>query len=208
MGDPRDPTAAEARSLQLLAQAIETSPHNLVSRRARAELSSRHLPECWSFAGLLPERSPVLDLGSGGGLPGLVIAIARPDLRVHLLESTAKKVVFLRETAAALGVHIRVHHGRAEELARGSLRRAFPTITARAVAPLERLVVWAEPYLGPDGSLLAIKGERWSQEVVAAEPALDRLGLEIAADPERDPQLGPTAADPHRPRVVMIGRRS
>lgn len=208
MGEARDPNADEARSLELLARAIETSPHNLVSRRARAELTTRHLPECWSFACLLPERSPVLDLGSGGGLPGLVIAIARPDLQVHLLEATAKKVAFLRETAAALDLEVQVHHGRAEELTRGALRRAFPTVTARAVAPLARLVAWAEPYLGPDGALLAIKGARWSQEVAAAAPALDRLALQVMADPEHDPPFGPTDGDPHRPRVVMIGRRS
>ena len=208
MADALDLREDDARRLELLADAIRTSPHNLVSRRARDELTTRHLPECQSFARMLPGDARVLDLGSGGGLPGLVVAIVRPDLQVHLLEATAKKVTFLRETAALLDVEVQVHHGRAEDLARGPLRHAFDAVTARAVAPLERLVAWAEPYLGPDGVLLAIKGARWADEVVAAEAALHRHGLEVLGDPERDPQLGPTAADPHRPQVVMLARRS
>lgn len=192
--------------LQALANAIAASPHNLVSARAKEELESRHLPECESFARLLAEPGPVLDLGAGGGLPGLVVAIVRPELEVHLLEATAKKAHFLQETAAALGLAVRVHHGRAEQMARGPLLGAFGMVTARAVAPLERLVGYAAPYLAPGGRLYAIKGERWAEEVEAAGTALKRAGLEVAADPARDPQMGPDATDPHRPRVVMLAR--
>lgn len=199
---------SQSEPLRRLALAIATSPHNLVSARAREELESRHIPECQSFAGMLREPGPVLDLGSGGGLPGLVIAIMRPELDVHLLESTEKKADFLEQTAAALNLTVQVHHGRAEELARGPLRRAFGIVTARAVAPLERLVGWAAPYLAPDGRLYAIKGQRWAQEIEAAGSVLRRSRCEVVADPATDPQMGPDAVDPHRPRVVMIARRS
>jgi len=199
---------SQADRLDVLASAIAASPHNLVSARARDELQSRHIPECRSFAALLGDQGPLLDLGSGGGLPGLVIAIVRPELEVHLLEATAKKAEFLQQTAAALEVRVQVHRGRAEELARGPLRAAFGIVTARAVAPLKRLVGWAAPYLAPTGRLYAIKGERWAEEVEAAGPALARAGLTVVADPQHHPQLGPDGADPHRPRVVMIARRS
>lgn len=191
-----------------LAERIAASPHNLVSRRAREELLDRHVPECRSFARLLPETGQLLDIGSGGGLPGLVIAILRPRLEVHLVEATAKKVGFLREVAGELAPGVVVHHGRAEELARGPMRHAFPTVTARAVAPLQRLVVWSEPFLHPDGLLWAIKGERWAEEVAEATGRLERLGLEVVGDPGVHPQLAPSPDDPHRPRVVMIGRRA
>lgn len=191
-----------------LAQAIAVSPHNLVSKRAKAELESRHIPECVRFAAMLPTRGPLLDIGSGGGLPGLVIAIVRPDLEVHLLEATGKKVAFLRETASALGVHAEVHKGRAEELAKSPLAGRFPLVTARAVAPLERLIRWAAPYLARDGALYAIKGEKWAEEVGSAAPRLADLGLTVTADPSSDPHLAPSPTDPLRPRVVIIARRS
>ena len=203
MGDESD----QAERLHVLASAIAASPHNLVSARAKDELETRHIPECRSFAHLLGDQGPVLDLGSGGGLPGLVIAIVRPDLEVHLLEATSKKAAFLEEAAQALGVSVQVHRGRAEELARGPLLGSFEIVTARAVAPLERLVGWAAPYLAPSGRLYAIKGQRWEQEVEAAGPALARARLEVVGDPQH-PLLSPDETDPHRPRVVMIARRS
>jgi 16S rRNA (guanine527-N7)-methyltransferase len=198
---------AEER-LALLAQAIGSSPHNLVSKRAKAELATRHVPECVRFASLLPTQGPLLDIGSGGGLPGLVIAIVRPDLEVHLLEATGKKVAFLRETASALGVDVTVHQGRAEELTTTPLAGRFPIVTARAVAPLERLVGWSAPYLAPAGALYAVKGERWAEEVASAASRLADLRLTVQADPATDPQLAPDPADPLRPRVVIIARRS
>ena len=202
-----DDETGRAERLHVLASAITASPHNLVSARAKDELETRHIPECRSFAHLLGDHGPVLDLGSGGGLPGLVIAIERPDLEVHLLEATSKKAAFLEETSQALGVSVQVHRGRAEELARGRLLGCFEIVTARAVAPLERLVGWAAPYLAPSGRLYAIKGQRWAEEVEAARTALARARLEVIGDPQH-PHLSPDGTDPHRPRVVMIARRS
>jgi len=206
MSDGADALAEDR--LRVLAQAIAASPHNLVSRNARAELTTRHIPECRAFARQLPVDGPLLDIGSGGGLPGLVIAIVRPDLEVHLLEATGKKAAFLEETAGRLRLPVVVHRGRAEELARGELIRRFRIVTARAVAPLERLVAWAAPYLHRDGHLFAIKGEQWRREVEDARPVLARFDLEVLGDPSTHPQFGEDPAEPLRPRVVMIGRRS
>lgn len=197
------PTRDQQERLERFVAAVESSPHNLVSKRARTELRERHLPECAAFADVLP-RGParVLDVGSGGGFPGMVVAILRPDLDVTLLDATRKKVDFLREVADDLGVAVRTHHGRAEELARSELGSAFDLVTARAVAPLERLVGWTVPFLRPGGLLYAIKGGRWEEELRAAVGALRDWGAETVATPE---ELGDDAAGV-RPLVVIIRR--
>lgn len=189
-----------ARLLRAYAESVERSPHNLLSPRGLAELGTRHVPEAIAFSEGLPRTSRLLDIGSGGGLPGIVIAITRPDLEVHLMEATGKKATFLSEVAEQLGLRVVVHHGRAEELARPPLAGSFDLVTARAVAPLERLVPWAEPYLGPKGQLHAIKGERWGEELDAARPIADRLGLRVVARPGR------TRGD-LEPLVVVLGRK-
>lgn len=197
-----DLSADQMEALRRFAAAVAASPHNLVSARAKDELLTRHVPESVAFArGLPPGPARVLDIGAGGGFPGLVIAIVRPDLEVDLLDSTQKKTAFLRHTAEELALSVRVHTGRAEDLARGDLRGVFDHVTARAVASLDRLVALALPFLRPGGTLHAIKGERWAEEVAAAEAALRRAGGRIVATPEA--QVGDTGADP---RVVSIVR--
>jgi 16S rRNA (guanine527-N7)-methyltransferase len=199
------PSPDQDAQLEALAALIADSPHNLVSRRARSELASRHIPESAQLASLIPAlEGPLLDVGSGGGLPGLVIAIVRPELEVHLLEATGKKVEFLHTAAAELGVPVTVHHGRAEELARGSLAGSFQAVTARAVAPLTDLVGLTLPFLAPGGAVYAVKGERWREELDAAAPALRAAGGAVLATP--DEMLGGPDAAENGPRVVMLGR--
>ena len=177
------------QALATYAELLRAAPHNLLSPRALDELEERHFPECRSLAACLPReagrRRLLLDVGSGGGLPGLIIALERPDLEVHLLEATGKKVAFLRETAGYLGLELEVHHGRAEALAGSGLRGRFDLVTARAVAPLERLLPWTMPFLRPAGLLYAVKGERWVEEVEAASDALRRTGGSIVATPDQ-----------------------
>jgi len=188
-----------------LAALIRASPHNLVSRSAREELLSRHIPESVQLARQLPvsERPlRLLDVGSGGGLPGLVIALERPDLQVELLEARQKKVDFLREAIAELRLRTVVHHGRAEDLSGTSLGSAFDLVTARAVAPLERLLPWTIPYLRPGGLLFAVKGARWQHELLDARAALGQLGASVIETP------GPDAARSGAPRIVLIARSS
>lgn len=196
-------TSAQAAALEDFAAAVAQSPHNLVSRQALAELRTRHVPESVAFAQSLsagPAR--LLDIGTGGGFPGLVAAIVRPDLDVELLDATRKKADFLRRVAEQLELGVAVHHGRAEDLARGPLGGAFDHVSARAVAALDRLVVLALPFLRPGGRLHAIKGERWPQEVADAAPTLRRLGATVVGTPDTS---GPSR-DTRMPRVVSIVR--
>jgi 16S rRNA (guanine527-N7)-methyltransferase len=187
---------------------IADSPHNLVSTRAKRELLTRHIPECEQFARILPVTGCLLDIGSGGGLPGMVIALLQPARDVHLVDSTAKKTAFLRNVADELGVTVQIHTGRAEQLSAGPLGASFDIVTARAVAPLETLVVWAAPFLRPSGRLYAIKGERWSEELATAARVLEASGLEVLGTPATDAFLGPDPERPAAPRVVMLGRRT
>ncbi len=196
---PIDPDLDEA--LERFAGLVEASPHNLVSRTARAELRTRHIPECLALADLLPAGAArLLDVGAGGGFPGLVIALARPELEVHLLDATRKKTAFLEGAAAALQVEVSVHTGRAEELATGPLRQRFDLVTARAVAPLDRLLPWTIPFLRVGGLLYAVKGRRWAEELDAATPVLRRVGASVVATPDD----GPAGAT--QPQVIVLAR--
>jgi 16S rRNA (guanine527-N7)-methyltransferase len=190
--------------LHRLAVLIGESPHNLVSRAARAELLSRHIPESVQLARQLPRSERplrLLDVGSGGGLPGLVIAIERPDIEVELLEAREKKVAFLHEASEDLGISVRIHHGRSENLARTDLAGAFDLVTARAVAPLERLIPWTVPFLRPGGLLYAVKGRRWQEELEQAVEALERFGATVVETPDTAQSRAPGS-----PTVVLIGR--
>lgn len=192
-------------ALERFAELLLQSPHNLVSRGAREELKTRHLPECVAFARMLPDgRARLLDIGSGGGLPGIVIAIVRTDLDVHLMESTGKKAGFLREVVHILDLAATVHHGRAEDLAKGDMAGTFDLVTARAVAPLERLIPLATPYLRTGGLLYAIKGDRWAEELLAAGAVLRRSALQVVATPD-EAAVRPDIGDP-APRVVVFRR--
>jgi 16S rRNA (guanine527-N7)-methyltransferase len=191
-------------TLQAFADLVAASPHNLVSKRARSELMTRHIPECVAFGAQLPEGPHrVLDVGSGGGFPGLVIAIVRPELEIHLLDSTAKKTAFLAEAAEALDVRVDVHTGRVEQLMTGDLAGTFDLVTARALAPLDRLVGWTVPFLRVGGALCAIKGERWATELADAEAELQRVGARVRSTPPAD--VG-GSSEGAAPRVVMIER--
>lgn len=187
--------------LERYATLVEGSPHNLMSRRGLEELRTRHIPESVAFAALLPsEAVDLLDVGSGGGLPGLVVAAVRPDIHVTLLDATTKKTDFLREAALDLGLDVRVVNQRAEE-ARRSLAKSFDVVTARAVAPLDRLLGWTMPFLRPGGLLYAIKGERWAEELESAVPELAVWRAEVVATPQ-----DLTSEDPDQPMVVILRR--
>ena len=191
--------------LRAFAELLRASPHNLLSPRGLAELETRHFPEALRFAASLPAGRRLLDVGSGGGLPGVVIAIARPDLAVELLDATGKKAAFLREVGQALDLQLAVHHGRAEELAHTDLAGAFDLVTARAVAPLERLVPWCAPFMTAGGTLHAIKGERWAEELAEADRAIVEAGLEVVATPDL---RGGDEEQCDGPAVVVLRRPS
>jgi 16S rRNA (guanine527-N7)-methyltransferase len=201
------PDPATSERLERFAELVRASEHNLVSRRARDELLTRHVPECVRLAEVLPRgEQRVLDIGSGGGFPGLVLAIVRADLDVHLLDATAKKTSFLEAAARELGIEVRVHTGRAEDLVRDEgLAGAFDVVTARAVAPLGQLVAWALPFLRTGGLLYAVKGERWAEELEEARGSIAKVGASVVATPD---DVQPQVDDPDGlwPRVVMLTR--
>ncbi|OLT40193.1 hypothetical protein BJF86_05165 [Serinicoccus sp. CNJ-927] len=159
--------------------------HGLIGPREAERLWDRHLVNCAVLGELLDQGSSVIDLGSGAGLPGIVLAIARPDLRVELVEPLLRRTTWLERTKAELGLpNVRVHRGRAEELA-GVL--SSPVVTARAVASLDKLVRWSVPLLEEGGRLLALKGEAAERELEEAAPMLrqrrvDRSRLHVLAE--------------------------
>ena len=147
----------------------------LIGPRETERLWDRHLVNCAVVAELLPERGVLVDIGSGAGLPGVVLAMLHPSLRVILLEPLLRRSVFLEECVAELGLsNATVLRARAEEKAARDIKA--DVATARAVAPLDRLAGWAAPLLRPGGELLAIKGQSAAEEIEAARPALSRLG--------------------------------
>lgn len=150
--------------------------HGLVGPREAPRLWERHLVNCAVTESLVPEGSTVIDIGSGAGLPGLVLAIARPDLTVHLVEPLLRRTTWLESTIHELAVgNVIIHRGRADEV-----ELTAPVVTARAVASLDKLVRWGFPLLEPGGRLLALKGEAAQQELDQVRPLLERWRVDRA----------------------------
>ena len=150
--------------------ATEGVVRGLIGPREVPRLWDRHLLNCALVGPLMPEAATVADLGSGAGLPGLVLAIARPDLTVTLIEPMARRVVFLEEACAELGLDsVEVVRGRAEEC-----RVHFDVVTARALAALPKLLGWGMPLVAERGQLLAMKGSSAVAEIAEASAELDR----------------------------------
>jgi 16S rRNA (guanine527-N7)-methyltransferase len=148
----------------------------LIGPREAPRLWDRHLLNCAVLGEAVPADARVVDLGSGAGLPGLVLAIARPDVHVTLVEPLLRRTTFLEEVCADLepqGLeNVTVVRGRAEAL---HGEQTFDVVTARALAPLERLLGWGMPLVAPHGALVAMKGSSAPDEIEAAAPVLHRL---------------------------------
>ena len=147
----------------------------LIGPKEGDRIWDRHIANSLPIISLLPEGSSLLDIGSGAGLPGIVIALARPDLRVTLLEPLQRRIDFLEEVVAELGVEITVRRGRAE-----SFKGSFSNVTARAVAPLPKLATLAWHLVAPGGSLLAFKGEAAAIELAEAEKEAPKVFKKVA----------------------------
>jgi 16S rRNA (guanine527-N7)-methyltransferase len=153
--------------------------HGLIGPREVPILWERHILNCAVAQDSFPGQAEVVDVGSGAGLPGLALAIARPDLRLHLVEPMLRRTTWLGDTIAALGLdNCTVHRGRAEEL-HGVL--TVPWATARAVARIDKLARWTFPLLSEGGTLVALKGSSAQEELDAAAAMLRRLGMTAAA---------------------------
>ncbi|WP_431679676.1 16S rRNA (guanine(527)-N(7))-methyltransferase RsmG [Kitasatospora sp. KL5] len=146
----------------------------LIGPREVPRLWDRHVLNCAVLAELLPANASLCDVGSGAGLPGIPVAMARPDVSVTLLEPLLRRTTFLEEVVRELGLeNVTVLRGRAEEMV-GKV--AVDVVTARAVAPLDRLAGWGMPLLRPYGQMLALKGDTAEQEIADSRSALTRLG--------------------------------
>lgn len=149
--------------------------HGLIGPREVPRLWERHVLNCAVIEDAFPSGASLVDVGSGAGLPGIALAIARPDLRVHLVEPMLRRTTWLEGVVEELGLEtVSVHRGRAEELV-GSV--SAPWVTARAVARLDKLARWCIPLLEDGGTLVAMKGRSAAEELAEDAPALARLGL-------------------------------
>lgn len=148
--------------------------HGLIGPREVPILWERHILNCAVIAEVMAEGARVIDVGSGAGLPGLCIALARPDLHVTLVEPMERRTAWLEMVSADLALtNVTVHRGRAEEL-HGTFEA--DVVTARAVAALDKLARWCLPLVRPGGELVAMKGSSAEREIVAAEKVLRKLG--------------------------------
>jgi len=175
----------------------------LVGPGEAGRIWERHLLNCavLGAGGMIPDGVDVVDVGSGAGLPGIPLAIARPEVPVTLLEPKLRRVKFLELAVGRLRLdgQVQVVRGRAENGA--SVAGQFAAVVCRAVAPLERLIGWCEPLMAPGGQLLALKGEGAAEEVGAARWVLKSRGLR-AEVLTLDAGLGETATVV---RVVRAG---
>lgn len=162
------------RYAELLAEAGVR--RGLIGPREVPRLWERHLLNCAVLSEAVPPEVTVCDVGSGAGLPGIPLALVRQDLRITLLEPLLRRTDFLREVVELLGLdHVNVVRGRAEEVL-GAFTPVH-VVTARAVAPLDRLAGWGVPLLRPFGEMLAIKGDTAEEELKRSRAALGKLGV-------------------------------
>jgi 16S rRNA (guanine527-N7)-methyltransferase len=197
---PSDPIAREM--LARLGIAIEPAEEALLARYLgmlffanerfnltridRESAWSRHVVDSLTLLAPLAsieKAERAIDVGSGGGLPAIPLAIARPDIGWTLLEATAKKARFLDAVSRRLGLrNIAVVNDRAEKSARGPLREQFDVATSRAVGGLADLAFWSVPFLKVGGVMLAIKGERAAEEIAAAKQPLYELHSAVVGE--------------------------
>lgn len=154
--------------------AEEGVERGLIGPHELDKLWERHALNSAAAVPFLPTEGRLIDVGSGAGFPGLVLAAMRPDQEVVLVEPMERRTEWLAEAVAACGLpNVVVNRARAEDLV-GLLSGSG--VTARAVAPLERLARWTLPLLEPGGLLVAIKGQRAAEELVEARYVLRKLG--------------------------------
>ncbi len=196
-----DRLALAERYAELLA--TEGTVRGLLGPRETPRLWDRHLLNCAVLTELIPTGAVVADVGSGAGLPGIVLGVARPDLSVTLIDSLARRTSFLDEVVDELGLdRVTVVRGRAEELAKQL--GPMDVVTARAVAPLDRLARWCLPLLPVGGRLLAMKGASASDEVATHGAKVQRAGGEM---PEVV-QCGVGLVEPPTTVIEVVRRRT
>jgi len=152
--------------IQTFASLLKTTgiERGLIGPKEGDRIWQRHIANCIPITTIIPNGVRLADIGSGAGLPGVVIALARPDLKVTLIEPLQRRVDFLNQVIAELEIPIKVIRGRAE-----AVKMQFEVVTARAVAPLEKLIQISWHMIPRGGCLLAIKGESAVEELAATK---------------------------------------
>jgi len=192
-------TARAQRYAEILAGAgVE---RGLIGPREVDRLWGRHILNSVAVAELLESEDRVADIGSGAGLPGIPLALARPDLQLTLIEPLLRRSEFLREVADELGIDVTIVRGRAEEVSVRERVGEMDAVVSRAVASLDKLAKWSLPLLRPDGRMLAMKGERAEDEIREHRRVMTSLG---AVD-VRVMRCGADYLDP--PATVVVARR-
>jgi 16S rRNA (guanine527-N7)-methyltransferase len=173
----------------------------LIGPREAERLWDRHLLNSVALAELIPRGAKIADIGSGAGLPGIPLALARPDLEVALIEPLLRRSDFLREVVKELDIDVTVVRGRAEEPAVREQVGELEAVVSRAVATLDKLTRWSMPLLRLGGHMFALKGERAGEEIRDHRRVMASLG---AAD-VRVMRCGAEYLKP--PATVVIARR-
>lgn len=151
--------------------------HNLTAIRDVPGVITKHFADSLTVAAYIPEGASVIDVGTGGGFPTLPLAVARPDLHITAIDSTAKKIAHVQSTAVQFGMHnVKAMACRAEDLAQTELRESFDIATARAVSELRILCEITLPFVKVGGTLLAMKGASGEKELLDAKQAIAKLG--------------------------------
>ena len=154
--------------------AEEGELRGLIGPRELPRLWSRHLVNSAAVVPFIPKGAAVADVGSGAGFPGVVVALLRPDLDVHLIETMERRVAWLSDVVEELGLdNVTVVQARAEEL---HGKASFDVVTARAVAAMDKLARWTMPLVKSGGRLLALKGQRAEEEIESAKYVLRKFG--------------------------------
>jgi 16S rRNA (guanine527-N7)-methyltransferase len=171
----------------------------LLGPREAERVWDRHVLNSASLSGLIAADSAVADVGSGAGLPGIPLAIVRPDLRVTLIEPLLRRSTFLTQAVAELQIsdRVKVVRSRAEDH-----QQTYDVVAARALAPLDRLIGWCNPLRAPDGVILALKGASAADEIASASRQLETAQLRaevlmVRHHPDMDPAT-----------VVRLSKRS
>jgi 16S rRNA (guanine527-N7)-methyltransferase len=192
--------AAERYAEILVTAGVE---RGLVGPREADRVWDRHILNSAAVAELIDEDARVADVGSGAGLPGIPLAIARPDLAIVLIEPLLRRSTFLTEVIDELGLtSVTVVRGRAEDPGVSREHRDFDAVTSRAVAALDKLTRWSLPLLRPDGVMVALKGERAEAELEEHRRVMTSLGMADA----RVMKCGVNYLTP--PATVVVGRRA
>ena len=167
---------------QLCTHVLEVNKvHNLTAIRDVPGVIAKHFADSLTVAAYIPQNASVIDVGTGGGFPTLPLAVARPDLHITAIDSTAKKIAHVRNTANLFGMtHVDALTGRAEQLAQTDMREKYDIATARAVSELRILCEITLPFVKVGGRLLAMKGASAEKELKDAKSAIAKLGGKLA----------------------------